>query len=325
MAAEPFEIRGEDDLFRAIQMVEEDEWSDDQTVSFVGWPRYEVTLRGESFDGGMPTRIMPALVALQRSIDRSYARAKYGHERRLSREERRETELIVRVEPGSTTFWADLASALNHAISAAASNMTGPQLVLTILGIAAIASGGYVWKAYINASARRHELDHRVRTSEEDTKRFEIIERLAERQAEVAQHLADTNAAQGEMLKRLQPTDQVVVDGEEIINGELGRRIVRRPREEPVEDRLDGDFTILSVESGSVKDGFRVRVRNTKTSDTLSVSIPAGTLSDEQLEALQSGEWGKRPLRLKINIARIGKRIVRATLISAGLASADEP
>ena len=67
--AELFEIRNEEDLFRAIDLCRDGEWLADVLPLFVDWTRYEITIRGEDFDGGVPTRIMPALLLLQRTIN----------------------------------------------------------------------------------------------------------------------------------------------------------------------------------------------------------------------------------------------------------------
>ena len=82
-----------------------------------GTRRSELTIRGEDFDGGVPTRIMPALLRLQRAIDRACARSLGKDGGRLAREERKRVELIVRFEPGSTTFSSELAPVLNNALA----------------------------------------------------------------------------------------------------------------------------------------------------------------------------------------------------------------
>ena len=314
--AELFEIHNEEDLFEAIQLVEIGKWPDDLLPLFVDWPRYEITFRGEDFDGGVPTRIMPALLELQRTINRAYARNVYGVERRLAEEDRRRTELIVRLESGSTTFWSNLAPGLNAALG----NMTGPQAVMTILGVAAIAVGGYVWIAHINAETSRREIDHRVALSEQETERLGIVASLAERNSEIASYLDDMYRTQDEFLRRLRDQDELVIRGEQLVNGEVAKQIARPHRHERVEDRLDSVFIILSVDSGRVRDGFRVLVRDTKTREELRVLIPKGTLPPEQIEALQSGEWEKTPLRMNINIERRGNKVLKATLVAAGLA-----
>ena len=320
LAEEPFEIRSEDDLFRAIELIEAGAWDGLETPVFIEWPRYEVIIRGEDFDGGVPTRIMPALLELQRTIRRAYARSVHGSERRLTREELKQTELVVRLEPGSTKFWSELAPLLNDALK----NMTGPETVITVLGLAAVVALAVVWKARINAETQRREIAHRSNVTEEETKRYQALADLAAKYAPIAEHLSDAHTAQAALLKRLEENDRLLVGGEEVVDGKTAKRIVRAERQERIADRLDSVFMILTVDSGSVKDGFRAKVRDMASGDELLVSIPSGTLSDDQLVALQSGEWDKRPLHLEINTERLGKRILRATLTSAGLADAEE-
>ena len=318
--AELFEIRSDEDLFRAIRMIEEDEWPTDQQPHFIGWPRYEITIRGEDFDGGVPTRVMPALLDLQRTVRHAYARALQKSVRSLSERERKQTELIVRLDPGSTTFWSDLEKALNAIFR----DMTGRQKVLSVLGVAAMVTGAYVWEARIKAETERREIEYRKELSRQDSARWEKVLDIAQRIPDVEAALRDVQKNQTEWLRRLEDGDRLSVAGEEIVDGSLAREIVRPERKERIADRIDSVFVILSVESGSVKDGFRVRVQDTKTGEELHVSIPAGTLSEEQLEALQSGEWQKRPLRLEINTERVGNQVRKATLISAGLARAGD-
>lgn len=225
----------------------------------------------------------------------------------------------MRLEPGSTTFLSELAPALNNALVAAARNMSGTESLIAILGVAAIVVGGYIWKHRLNHLAQIHELDHRTRMGEQETERIRIVTRLAEENAHVAAHLADAAASQDALLRGLDERDQLVVGGEPIVDGDVGRRLIRRLRPDRVQDRLDADFMILSVESGQVRSGFRVRVRDVGTDDELMVSIPEGTLPPEQIADLQSGEWEKAPLHMRINVVRAGSRIVEATLVSAGL------
>ena len=317
MATE-FEIRSEDDLFRAIEMFGRGEWPADQQPLFVGWPRYEVTIRGEDFDGGVPTRIMPALLELQRTFRLAYARSVDKPERRLTHEERKQTELIIRLEPGSSRFRAELAKVLNIALQ----NMTGREKVVTILGVAACTAVAAILIAQINTDAEIRGLEHRVALSTQETRRLEIVAGLAQRNPDVAAILEAVRRSNKEILKRLDDGDRLSVDNKEIVTGRVAKQIVRAVPQERIADRLDSIFVILSVDSGSIKDGFRIRVRDTENDEEYLVSIPAGTLSDDQVKALQSGEWGKQSLRLEINTERRGKRILKATLISADLSRA---
>lgn len=95
--------------------------------------------------------------------------------------------------------------------------------------------------------------------------------------------------------------------------------LARKPKEERVEDRLDGTYIIIDVASGNVSDGYRATVCEVDTGEELRLEIPGGTLTEDQVEQLQEGEWGKKPLQMQINIRRVGRRIKKATLIRAGL------
>ena len=127
----------------------------------------------------------------------------WGVERRLSEEERKRTELIVRLKPGSTTFLSELAPVLNRALVALTKNMSGTESLIALLGVAAIVGGAYVWKARLNTQARLREIDHYTRMSEEETKRYRIIEQLAAENGRVASSLADVAAAQDGLRRRM--------------------------------------------------------------------------------------------------------------------------
>ena len=317
-----FEIRGEEDLFRVIERIRAEAWQYDDRIVFVDWPRYKITIVGERFGGGVPTRIMPALLDLQRIIDRTYAENMYGVEKRLTQEDRKKTEIIVHLKSGSTTFESDMSSIFN-AMASAVKNMSGTESVIAILGGAVIVAAASVFKAHINASAQKHKIENQVRMSEEETKRYRIIMELASQNPQVAKAQVGMNAAQTALVKRLHENDSILMNGEEIVTGEIGKIITRPERPSRVEEIVDSDFTILSVDSGHIRDGFRLRVREVGSEvgskQSLKVSIPGGTLPPEQIADLQNGEWRKTPIRMQINTVRIGNRILTATLISAGL------
>lgn len=314
--AEMIEIRNQSDIFRLIKKIETAKVPfDGQQIRFIDGPHYELTIRGENFDGGIPTRIMPGLMELQRTVDKAYARIIYGAKRRLSEQDKKKTELIVHVERGSTKFVVDLTNTLNHAIS----NMTGIETLIAILGVALITGGTFVWKAYINNAAKDRELDFRAKLSVEETERHKATLELAEKIAPVRETLSDMHRTQVQFLKRLDANDDILLDGQPLVDGSIGKSLVEPVYKNPVHDRLDATFIILSVYSGNVSGGFRMRVKDIATQEEYKVFIPGGTLPQDQIDQLQKGEWDKVPLHMQINIERKGKKITKAVLTSAGL------
>ena len=158
-----------------------------------------------------------------------------------------------------------------------------------------------------------------LKLSEEDTRQMRIVQEMIEKNPSAAAVAACGEAMISDFVRRLESSDQIIVAGSPVLDGAAGKRLLRKPRPELVADRLEGDYLILSVQSGDVSDGLRSKVRNVTTGEELSLTIPADTLTPEQIEQIKQGEWGKQPMRMQISITRAGNRITKATLIRAGL------
>ena len=150
--------------------------------------------------------------------------------------------------------------------------------------------------------------------TEEETKRHEQIAQLAERSMDFARHQLDMEDAQNLLLRRLRDDDKLMIDGEDGITGYDARRLARQPRRKRVDDHIAGEFLIQAVESGQIERGFRARIRDENSKKALTISIPEGTLPNDQIEELKQGEWTKTPLYMAINVQRIGNRIIEANL-----------
>ena len=320
----PIEIRNEKAFIAALEdaLAGEVDLEEDSIV-FVDWPRYEVTIRGEDFDGGVPTRVMPAFMEIQRAVNRAYARSVYGDEnKRLSARDRRQTEIVVRLQPGSTTFKAEVAQILNSMVA----NMTGAQSLTAIIVVAGLVVGLLGVRSYLAHRLRAKELqtlgqlpDVQIRMTEAETRRTELLTRLIDRSMDVADNQQDIEDAHRKLMNTLHDDDHLVMDGAASINGYDARRLVREPRRTRVHGRVDGRFLIQMVESGNVVSGHKARIKNVDSEQVLTVNIAEGVLTTEQVRQLQTGEWSKTPLVMSINTERIGDRIVSANLTEARL------
>ncbi len=320
--AEPFEIRNADDLFHAIQMIELRDWPEDQAVLFNGWPTFEITLQGKDFAGGIPTRMMPALLEFQHTVRRAYARSvgKSGHVKRLTSEERKQSELIVRLGSGSTTFWSPLDWFLNNALT----RRSGEQAAIVILGVAAIVGIENIGEAYIESLTTDRQFELVQGLSEEETKRFRMIVDLAEKHADIAANLTDMRRTLDEVLRRLDDDDRLLVHGKEIATGREAKKILRAKRGRIEPDRVKSVFEILTVDSRGLEDGFRVRIRNVETEEELLVDVPEYRLSLADREAFKAGQWDGVPLQMEIELQRRGDTVVWAELLSVERTDAGE-
>ncbi len=63
-----------------------------------------------------------------------------------------------------------------------------------------------------------------------------------------------------QLARGMQEQDQMYIQDMPIADGFDAKRLIKRPRSEPMETRLYGEYLILSVDSGAVRDGVRVKV-----------------------------------------------------------------
>lgn len=312
-------ISNEDDLFRVLDGIKNGRDVLASEIKFEGWPKYEIVIRGEDFKGGVPTRIMPALLSLQKSIDAAYSQSIYGETRRLKKEERHETEIIVYLENGSTRFKADLGEILNNFLKTAVKKMSGKQTVITILGVAAIAGCTWSFNAWLDQQSFNKKSEFDAKLSEQETARYQMIKDLASEVVSLEKSKEAIEGTNKKIIDKLDDSDLLILDNNVHITGATGKKIVKMKPDEPIEIRLDGEYRILSVQSGAVRSGFKATIENIESSEQLIIDIPEGTLDASQLDSLQKGEWAKTPLYMRINGTKRNDKIIKATLTHAGL------
>lgn len=314
-------IEREEDAFRFLSNALDGYWNDSDIVKFSGWPKFELIIRGEKFDGGVPTRIMPLLIEVQRLLNNIYARQKYGKHKRLSQEERSAIEIIVRLsDEHSTYFGVDLDKVLNGVCMEGIKKMSGTQITIVILGIAIIIGGYQIAKLHYQDLADERNLELSLEQSEREQQTLERIQQAADRSEDIKMLLSELGAVYELLIKKLEPEDELIVGEEAIVNGAIAKKLTRKPREAAIETRKDGSFEIQSVDTQAIEGGFRLKVKQVGLDEKpFVVDIPPNTLNKEQIEALQTGEWQRKPVTLRINVRTIGKRMLKATLIEAGI------
>ncbi len=314
------EITNEAELLNVYNQIEDKQFDYSNQLVFKGWPKYEITIKGESFNGGVPTRIMPAFIKLQQAINQTYAEYKYGDKNhKLTDEDKQHTELVVHLKKGSTSFEAKASDIINNITTHAIARMTPEQITLTIIAISILFTTGYMFKIYSNRKLKEKKIDANIHLSDNETRKMEIMAKLAT--DKINNFVANTENAQQELLKNLHDNDTVIIDNQNSIDGALAKKIARKTREnpDPIESRMDGLFIIISVDSGNVRGGYRLKVRSVDTKEEFTLKVPDGTLTEKQIETLQTGEWQKQKINMQLNIRKNKKRIIDGTLIEAGL------
>ncbi|MBO9421698.1 hypothetical protein J7481_19480 [Labrenzia sp. R4_2] len=202
--------------------------------------------------------------------------------------------------------------------------MNGTETLTAILAVAGIVGTGWYFKLYLEARSRDKKVEFDAKATEQEIEKYRILGDLAKENARLANARVALDQSNDKLLQKLEDKDELVVGQDMSVTGKQGRDIVRKIPESPIEVRLDGMYRILSVQSGAVEVGFRATIENVESLEKLTIDIPEGTLDDEQLKSLQTGEWEKTALHMQINASLRGERLLKATLARAGLRTAAE-
>ena len=313
-------IRNEADAWRWLKRAVDgdDALNAPLDLKFVGWPTLDLRYKGRDFDSSVPTRIMPSLLEAQQEIHRVYCQARYGQQalRKLTSGDRERLELVVRVKRGSSSLETNLDQVLTETARAAIASMDSVHILMAVVGVALIWGSNIAWKNWLDTRAKEKDVDSRVQLSRLEKEKLQVLSDAYRKAPEIKALSQGVDDFRNDSLHKLKPADSFSIPDSNIdIDGSYAAEITHRPREESIELRLDGQFTIQSVDSGAVA-GFRIKVRRLEDGAIISVRIPEGTLTAEQREVLKNNEWAKTPVLMQINARELRGEITSATLVS---------
>ena len=78
--------------------------------------------------------------------------------------------------------------------------------------------------------------------------------------------------------------------------------------------RLDGEFRILQVDSSDPTQ-FKVKVQNQKNGEELEAIVQDDSLDQHNRTILQTAEWLRQPVSLKINARQLRGKYKDATIL----------
>ena len=242
--------------------------------------------------------------------------------RKLSRTDRRRSEIVVKVEEGSSGYIMALIDILNWMSKG---KMT-PQPTTTLVALATVLGAGWYAKEIINnreearkeAALAETDAKLKIALSESEAERGRIIAGMARENVVLQESLDRYKTPFENVMRSFDPDDTLSVNDQEIIDGETVSQLFRARPETIEEVRLDGFFVILWVSSGAQRDGYRARVRREDGLETL-IDIPDTAISPDEKSILQKSEWKKRPLYMRINARMRRGEIISAKLIHAGM------
>lgn len=320
-------IDSEDSAFELLaKLVDGYKLEPNVEVQFESWPRFVITIKGEDFDGTIPTRIMPTILELQKEIHRVYARTVYGEDstRKLTKKDREELELVVRIDKGSSVFETLLKDSLTKILQDAVTKMSPDQLVITLIVFGALITSVVGWKAYLRHKFETKQLDQTIELSKVEKEKMELIQKALQNTPQVKVISESADNVRNELLTKIKPHDHLSVDTgtrEEPyptpiqIDGEQASQITHKPREQAVERIVEGEFFLRSVDFAR-RDGVRAEIQRAADGYAFRADIPLGVLGDEQLEALKDNSWNRKNVVMSLLVRERNNNYTSAKVIS---------
>ena len=331
--AQNITIKNEDDAFAAIQHYLES-GGFKGGVRLEGWPKLKIRLVGDKFDASITPPVMKSFLELQNLVYKSYAIAQYGTDdtRKLSKEEREELEIQVKVDEGSSIFEVDFQGVLEKFAEKAVETMPPEMLAITIIGLGVLWVGKTSYSAYLDhrkdirmaevkSEEQREMLSAMQVSSKEETKRVELLTKLVMRQPALEAVSRQAYDTQTEMLKGFATADEATVAGV-TTSGDIASELVVNARRRAAERRLDGFYRVLRVDSSN-PDEFKVKIRKNRSSLEFEALLEDESLDAEKKEVLQYAEWERTTVYLNINAKVLDDAIKSAVIL--GVERRDPP
>lgn len=309
-------IRSEADAYEVLRLARDRQLGPYNSIIFDGWPTLNLYLKGEKFHQSITPTVMKGLLEFQKGIYRSYAAAKYDHPaKRLSEQERDDLEIRVDVYEGSSDLGINYQELATKLFEQMVGKMDSQDIVITIVTIAVLYFGTSAYRSFlenrketrlkeISDETQRETLAALKYTSDQETKRAEIIADLAKANQKISNIAEIAYSAQTDVVKALAAGSSAKV--EEIpLTSSIAETLTQNARRKSEEVRLDGIYRLIKLDWAD-PNKFKVRVFNTKTGIYLDAEVQDDSLTGKYKEALREAEWSRSPVTLKINAKTFG-------------------
>lgn len=326
-------IRNEADIYQILEnYLKDDKYFSNRKIKVKSLPKLELKLEGEEFHSSITPTIMKAFIELQSGLNRAYAVAKHGeaNANRLTQEEKKELEFVVRVEKGSSLFSLDFTAGFTKLLEQGMSQMNETQMTVTLISMAAMWFGSSAFKNYLDYRKERRtaeakktqdiELIQQLKfVSKQETERARILAQVAAKEPLVQSVKELSDESKAEAVKCLAQAEQIYLDNDTKLTGEQAEELAKNARKKPIEARMDGIYRILAVDS-SLPDEFKVTIQAKGSGIKFTAVVQEDSFEQKYKKILQQNEWAKSPLFLQVNAV---KRISDDSVIHATITKAE--
>lgn len=315
------------DTLRSVFALPQDT-QDFAQLSFEGFPTLQIRLRGDKFHGTITTSVMKGLLELQKAIYKSYAEVVYNSDNinKLSKTEKEALELLVKVEQGCTLLNIDGQKTLEKWIEVMGDKLTPKTLAAITLGVAVLYFAHSGLNTYLNnqkdirmsevsEQSQKDTLEQVAALSQIELEKMQIIANVKVQYPQISRIQEHADDAHYSMLKSFSKANEVEFSGT-VISGDVADELTKTKRSASTQERLDGDYRVVSVDSSNPL-VFKVKVRNITSGQEFLANVQDETLERRYRTLIQAAEWNRSPVKLNINSRMVGEEVREATVIGA--------
>lgn len=317
-----YKISSEEQAFQILQRALAGELDNEviSGIKFDGWPKVNITLAGVGYDSTITPELAQAFLQVQQAVNRAYARVVHHatNGRVLKSAEKESLRLKAKVEKGSTELTVDFGNAVETIAREVIGKMTGPELIITILGLGTIWAAKSAYAHYLNSRSQDKVVDAQsakeIAMTEQHTKQMEIIAKALTERPVLVHASNDFDDARHEMLKAVADAKSISVQGL-TLSKDSAKAIASSHREESKEVQLNDVYVILSVDH-SKEDEVRLGLSRAKDGIEFSAKFEDKSLKQDQIQKLKDAQWDRSKVYLSINANELRGEITKATVIS---------
>lgn len=255
---------------------------------FGDWLEFSFKVEGDDYQSSLPASTLKALAQYQAAINNFYASLVYSKTAQsLTDEDKKDIELIFHFSEGSSIAKAPLKDTIENLGLKAIEKMDGSQLVITILGLALVASIYAGHANYLDAGTERHSTDANLA----------VMQMAIESNTQLAQATTEIAASTISMAKSVSDADAIELGNLKLSADEIPDYI-RRDREKRHNKRLDGQYRVTRI--AETDGGYRVGLSGDKGMQ-VTASLPMdGERSQAILSNLLNSVAKKQAVELDI-------------------------
>jgi len=225
---------------------ESDFFEDKEIVISDDLKKLAIAYDGKAFNSSIPTGVMRSFLGLQESIHEIYSLHAYGEKRKLPPETKKELEIVVVVEEGSSLYNIDIGSIID-----AVANRVGAMTGAEFIGTAAALCVTFLIST-LGSKAMNHRAERDRVKAELERKRLESDSLTAVQKNTADAIISATQQQQSFYRATLQQGfEKLSINGEAFAHEDLREMISAEKRRHPVESKIyAGRFRITAVRFG---------------------------------------------------------------------------